>query len=35
MLNIKKGTMTVLEFTTIEDGVAFNAEMFRPEKLGD
>jgi len=35
MLSIKKGTMTVLEFTSIEDGVSFNAEIFRPEKLGD
>ncbi|MCX8124074.1 MAG: outer membrane lipoprotein-sorting protein [Spirochaetes bacterium] len=35
MLNIKKGTMTVMEFTSIEDGVPINAELFRPEKLGD
>lgn len=35
MLNIKKGTMTVLEFTSIEDQVSISAEIFRPEKLGD
>ncbi len=35
MLNIKKGTMTVMEITSIEDGAAINPEIFRPEKLGD
>lgn len=35
MLSIKKGTMTVLEFTSIEDGATINTEIFRPEKLGD
>lgn len=35
MLDIKKGTMTILEFNSIEDGVRVDAELFRPEKLGD
>lgn len=35
MLSIKKGTMTVMEFTSIEDGSSINPEIFRPEKLGD
>ncbi len=35
MLSIKKGTMTVIEFTSIEDGSSISPEIFRPEKLGD
>lgn len=35
MYNIQNGTLTVLEFTSIEDGASINAEIFRPERLGD
>ena len=35
MLNIKKGTMTVLEFMSIEESISIDSGIFRPEKLGD
>ena len=35
MLNIKNGTVTILNFTKFEEDKKFALEIFRPEKLGE
>jgi hypothetical protein len=35
MMNIRQGTITILNFFSFEDNVRLSREMFRPEKLGE
>jgi hypothetical protein len=35
MLNIKNGTVTILNFNKFEENKKFTGEIFRPEKLGE
>ena len=35
MLNIKEGTVTIVSFIKIDEGVQFPGDIFRPEKLGE
>lgn len=34
MMNIRQGTVTIISFSEMEDGVTFDSEIFRSEKLG-
>ena len=35
MLNIKDGTVTILSFLKFEEGIKYQPDIFRPEKLGE
>ncbi len=35
MMNIRKGTVTIMNITDFEPGVTFNREIFRSERLGE